>query len=57
MNYESGFDSRQGREILLFTKAPKSVVRPTQHPLLWLSGLLSSAAKWSWRETDASDTT
>jgi hypothetical protein len=37
----SGFDSRLGLGIFLFTTASRTALRPTQHPIQWVRGALS----------------
>jgi hypothetical protein len=49
----SGFDSGQGKEILLYT-AFRVALGPTQLPIQWVPGALSPGVKMPGREADNS---
>jgi hypothetical protein len=49
-----GFDSRRGLGIFLFTAASITALGPTQPPVQWVPGVLSSAVKQPGREADSS---
>jgi hypothetical protein len=46
----SGFESRQGLGIFLFTTAFRLALGPTQPPTQWVPGALSLGVKWPGRE-------
>jgi hypothetical protein len=50
----SGFDSRQGMGIFLFTTASRPALGPTQPPIQWVSGFISPGVKQPGREADHS---
>jgi hypothetical protein len=50
----SGFDSRQGEEIFLFSTASRPALGPTQPPIQWVPGGLSVGVKRLGREADHS---
>jgi hypothetical protein len=50
----TGFDSRQGQEIFLFPTASRPVLGPTQTPIQWAPGTLSTGVKLSEHEADHS---
>jgi hypothetical protein len=49
-----GFDFRRGLVIFLFTTASRTVLGPTQPPIQWIPGALSSGVKRLGREADHS---
>jgi len=52
-----GFDSWQGLGISLFTTASRMALRPTKHPIKWVSGALSLRVKQPMHEGDHSPPT
>jgi hypothetical protein len=50
----SGLDSWQGKEIFLYSIAPRLTLGPTQPPIQWITGALSPEVKWLGREGDHS---
>jgi hypothetical protein len=52
----SGFDSRQGQEISLYSKTSTPALGPTQPPVNWPPGALSLGVKRPERENDDSPT-
>jgi hypothetical protein len=50
----SGFDSRQGQEIFLFSTASRPPLGPTQPPIKWVPSSISPGLKRVGRETDHS---
>jgi hypothetical protein len=50
----SGFDSRTGLGIFLFTTTSGMVLGSTQPPIQWASGAFSLGVKWPGRESDHS---
>jgi hypothetical protein len=50
----SGFDSRQGLGIFLFTTASRPAMGPTQPPIQWVTGVFSPGIKRPGREADHS---
>jgi hypothetical protein len=51
-----GFDSRQGHEILPYSTASRPALGPTQAPIQWAPGALSSGVKRPRHESDHSPT-
>jgi hypothetical protein len=50
----SGFDSRRGLRIFVFTTASKTALGPTQLPIRWVPGALSLGVMRPGREADHS---
>jgi hypothetical protein len=50
--WESTFDSQQGQQIFLFSRASRPALRPTQPPIQWVPGSLPPAVKRPGRESD-----
>jgi hypothetical protein len=48
----SGFDSRQGQDIFLFSTSSRQALVFTQSPIRWVPGSLSPEVKLPGRETD-----
>ena len=44
--YDSDFEYRQGQEIFLFFKSPRSALRSTQLPIQWVPVAHSLRVKW-----------
>jgi hypothetical protein len=51
---ESGFDSRQGQEIFLFSIMSRPALGPTQPPAQWVLAVFSLGVKRQGREADHS---
>jgi hypothetical protein len=49
-----GFDSRQGKEIFLYSTASRATLGPTQPPIQWVPGALSPGVKRPRCEADHS---
>jgi hypothetical protein len=50
----SGFDSRQGNEIFVYSTASRPALGPTQPPIQWVPGNRLVGVKWPERESNHS---
>jgi hypothetical protein len=50
---QPGFNSRQGKEIFLFSTEPRPALGPTQPPIQWAPRAVSLGVKWQGREADS----